>query len=44
MAMQHIAAESGWVEEAATEVIYGGCRVEALGRRLGGYEDGAAGS
>jgi hypothetical protein len=44
MAMQHVAGESGWVEEAATEAIYGGCRVEALGKRLGGYEDGAAGS
>ncbi len=30
--------------EAATEAIYGGCRVEAQGGRLGGYEDGSWGS
>jgi hypothetical protein len=44
MAMQHVAGESSWTEEAATEPIYGGCRVEALGERSGGYTDGAAGS
>lgn len=44
MAMQHVARESQWIEEAATEAIYGGCRVEALGQRFGGYDDGAAGS
>lgn len=29
--------------EAATEPIYGGCRVEALGKRFGGWSDGAFG-
>ena len=30
--------------EAATESIYGGCRVEALGRSRGGWSDGAYGA
>lgn len=32
-----------WQGTAATESIYGGCRVEAAGGRLGGYRDGAFG-
>lgn len=30
--------------EASTEAIYGGCRVEALGRSRGGWSDGAYGA
>jgi hypothetical protein len=44
LAQLAVTGQSAWIEEAATEAIYGGCRVEALGERAGGYEDGAAGS
>jgi hypothetical protein len=44
MAIQHRLGISGWIEEAATEPIYGGGRVEANGGRLGGYSDGSWGS
>jgi hypothetical protein len=33
-----------WIEEASTEAVYGGCRVEARDGRLGGYSDGAVGA
>lgn len=45
--LAQLAAEGAaeWQAEAATEPIYGGCRVEIHGRPIMGYsEDGAAGS
>lgn len=44
MALQHVKGVSRFVAEAATEPIYGGCRVEALGKRSGGWSDGAFGA
>lgn len=44
MAIQHKAGTSTFIEEAATEAIYGGGRVEANGGRLGGWSDGSWGS
>jgi hypothetical protein len=45
MCMQHIAGEMSFEAEAASETIYGGCRVEVnRGRSPLGNEDGAAGS
>lgn len=43
MGVESIAGKMQWIEEAATEPIYGGCRVEALGKRAGGFDDGAFG-
>jgi hypothetical protein len=44
LAMQSVKGTSRWIEEAATEPIYGGCRVEALGKQNGGWSDGAFGA
>lgn len=44
LAMQHLKGVSQWTAEAATESIYGGCRVEALGKQSGGWSDGAFGA
>ena len=44
MAMQAVKGTSQWMGEAATESIYGGCRVEALGKQNGGWQDGAFGA
>jgi hypothetical protein len=44
LAIQACKGTSAWIAEAATEAIYGGCRVEALGKRSGGYSDGAFGA
>lgn len=44
MALQHVKGQSRFIAEAATESIYGGCRVEALGKRSGGWSDGAFGA
>jgi hypothetical protein len=45
LAQLAVAGEADWVGEAATESIYGGCRVEVHGRPIMRYEqDGAAGS
>jgi hypothetical protein len=46
MAMQHVSGQSRWVEEAATEPLYGFMRVEINGGRprSGKTQDGAAGS
>jgi len=43
MALQDVIGEGQFIEEAATEAIYGGARVEVTGRQ-GGYEDGAVGA
>ncbi len=43
LAIQDQLGTSTFTEEAATETIYGGCRVEALGKRRGGWMDGAFG-
>lgn len=43
MAIDALAGIGDWIEEAATEAIYGGCRVEALGKTRGGRNDGAFG-
>ncbi len=43
MAIDAVAGTGSWIEEAATEPIYGGCRVEALGKTRGGRSDGAFG-
>lgn len=34
---------TNWIAEAATEPIYGGSRVEAVGKKQGGYSDGSYG-
>lgn len=44
LAIQAKNGQSEWIEEAATEPIYGGARVEANGGKLGGYQDGSWGS
>jgi hypothetical protein len=44
MAIQALKGTSAWQGEAATESIYGGCRVEALGKHSGGWSDGAFGA
>jgi len=44
MAKAHGLGRGLFEGEAATEAIYGGCRVEARGLRSGGYQDGATGS
>jgi hypothetical protein len=44
LAIQAIKGTSAWIAEAATEPIYGGCRVEALGKQSGGWSDGAFGA
>lgn len=44
MALQHVKGTSLFIAEAATEAIYGGCRVEALGKSRGGTSDGATGA
>ena len=43
MATDHVLGEGVWEEEAATEPIYGGSRVEALNKSRGGRSDGAFG-
>lgn len=43
MAVESELGTMTWTEEAATESIYGGCRVEALNKKSGGYSDGAFG-
>lgn len=43
MAIQHFTDNVKFEGEAATEPIYGGCRVEALKKRSGGWSDGAFG-
>lgn len=44
MALQACKGTAKFIAEAATEPIYGGCRVEALGKRSGGWSDGAFGA
>lgn len=44
MAIEASQGRYDWIAEAATEPIYGGCRVEADGGRLGGYSDGSYGA
>lgn len=44
MALQSVKGTSQFVAEGATEPIYGGCRVEALGKDRGGRSDGAFGA
>lgn len=44
MALQHVKGQGRFIAEAATEPIYGGCRVEALGKSRGGRSDGAFGA
>lgn len=44
MAIQHVLGQGRFIAPAATEAIYGGCRVEALGKSRGGRSDGAAGN
>ena len=44
LGIQHAKGVSQWIEEASTEAIYGGCRVEAQGGKLGGWQDGSWGS
>jgi hypothetical protein len=44
MAIQHVQGMGRFIAEAATEPIYGGCRVECLGKRAGGFSDGAFGA
>ena len=44
MAIQHVHGGDRFTEEAATEAIYGGCRVEARNKKTGGWSDGAFGS
>jgi hypothetical protein len=43
MATDAVLGQSTWTEEAATESIYGGARVEALNKTRGGKSDGAFG-
>ena len=43
MAIQHVQGNEKFEAEAATESIYGGCRVEVLNKRSGGWSDGAFG-
>lgn len=44
MAIQAAKGTARWIAEAATEPIYGGCRVEALGKREDRGGDGAFGA
>jgi len=44
MALMHVKGQGQFYAEAATESIYGGCRVEALGKSRGGRSDGAFGA
>lgn len=44
MALMHVKGQGQFYAEAATEAIYGGCRVEALGKSRGGRSDGAFGA
>jgi len=44
LAIQAKLGVSSFTDEAATESIYGGCRVEALGKSTGGWQDGAFGA
>ena len=44
MCLQHVKGTGKFIAEAATEAIYGGCRVEALGKNRGGRSDGAFGA
>lgn len=44
MAIQHVHGGDRFTSEAATEAIYGGCRVEARNKKTGGWSDGAFGS
>ena len=44
MALQACKGDSRWITEAATEPIYGGGRVEAQGKKQGGYQDGSFGA
>lgn len=44
LAIQAQLGTSEWIEEAATESIYGLSRVEVPGKRSGGYSDGAIGA
>jgi hypothetical protein len=43
MAIESKLGKLQWIEEAATEPIYGGCRVEVFGKSRGGRQDGAMG-
>jgi len=43
MAVQSALGEMTYPGQAASEADYGGCRVEALGKKSGGYSDGAFG-
>lgn len=43
MATDAVLGQGTWTEEAATESIYGGARVEALNKSRGGKSDGAFG-
>lgn len=43
MAIDAVDGKGTWIEEAATESIYGGCRVEVLKKTRGGRSDGAFG-
>jgi len=43
MALQAVDGKQKWITEAATESIYGLCRVEALNKKRGGRSDGAFG-
>jgi hypothetical protein len=43
MAVDGVAGTGSWIEEAATEPIYGGGRVEVLGKSRGGRSDGMMG-
>lgn len=44
MCLKHVKGQGRFIAEAATEAIYGGCRVEALGKSRGGRSDGAFGA
>lgn len=43
MAVQSVLGEMDYEGQAASEADYGGCRVEALNKQSGGYQDGAFG-
>ena len=44
MALMHVKGTGRFIAPAATEPAYGGCRVEALGKKRGGLQDGAFGA
>lgn len=43
MAIESIQGKMQWIEEAATEPIYGGSRVEIWGKRTDSWQDGSTG-